>query len=694
MTYQDMDWTRPSFQRESSDSMSTEARWIKPADGTYAPRCVVSIVTETDCIDRISEEGAYMHRLKRIHVAESHRPYTIWTAPLYRSFDSGAALFDWLEESRNNRRRTYLFAPDVTDVFTLSAFWQRIEREGCKLTGGLSLDSPPADAARPAAANRPHDPPDVPGGAKIADSLYHFSNLSVSVNSHTIEYRRFKSSFRWCSHFQYIQSSEEEVASSIGYQWKLTADTPHGLPNTVRMDAERCLMWLRFYQHLSDWWCDNDAGPWASTVASCSYGFLRRRIKPQTILHHDNDAAAATENAAIFAGRRSIWYVGNIGSEEQWAKYPGKAPKRSTHGTINQWMVHSDIRSMYPHILATMPYPVRLIENVESPSRDTLADMLSVYGVIASVIIDSQSGEYPHRGATGVNYPRGVFATVLCGAELMRAMACDEIRYVKHASVYAMDYPFRDACEKLLECRIAARSEKRAGWELFIKMLSNSMSGRIAMVPHIWEKRPDKCPLSDWGYWPEMDTDTQLIHQYRSVAGMAWERVLQESCIRPMGAAYAYLCSYGRHLMSGVRGMCPAGTVLAQDTDGIWTTHDAARILYGTRCVTPDGAGELAWKSASPVGRFYGPQHYWYGNAWVMSGSKVFAHRPASDSVVVRERRQAVLTCTHTPPEYVIENIVQRDINRLQAPGTISADGWIEPHTLWMQCDDDLQSRY
>lgn len=673
----------------------SDSHWIKPAGSTYAPGCIIVVTLELDTIDRSTSTGHFVSTCKRIHVAESHRRSFLWSSPLYLSFDKLSDLYDWMESTRTTRRRTYVFTDNVFDTMTLTEFWERIELRGCKQTEGTPYDDPTVGDCTPSDANRQPDPPMKSGDSACVDGTYYFNAFIPGVNANIVRYRTLDRSFQWCNHSQYCQSSIDDIARHIHYKWTTEQDDINQRPNQHHSDAERTLMMLRFYQQLCDWWIDVDGGPWGPTVAAMSYSFLRRRLQPKTVLRHDNDTVGEIEEKAIFAGRRAVWYFGNIGRTDKWLHYGNAAPNRSTHGTIDRDMVQHDVRSMYPYLLSCMEYPVRLLYHHRDISPEKAIDIMQNDGLIATVTIQSNSGEYPYRFNGRIHYPTGRFVTTLCGAELMYALSSGEVVRVGEAASYAMGSPFKETCSELLAMRQSARDNRETMWELFIKMLSNSMSGKIAQMPYQWRACKDKVAKYSWGGYTEnntlLDSSDEWsgdIEVYKAWAGMVWQRVLSESKIRPMGAAYAYLTSYGRFYMRWLRSICPAESVIAQDTDGIWTTAEAALSLYADGVIDRSRGGDINWKRLCPVGRFYGPQHYWYGAGWIMSGSNVYSHRPKSDSIVVRERQTVLATARDRPQPVMYERLIERQIGRIQASGVISPFGWIVPPHEW--CDLDL----
>lgn len=663
--------------------MINKAHYIKPAGSTYAPRCIVSVVVETEHIGRQKPAGMDAYQCKRIHVTTSYRAGLFWSGAKYLSFDDTDSFHDWLENYGSKRRRTYVYTSSVMDTLLLTRFFDRLQDVGCRLVEWSDPSDHSTKQALDTKGQTNDDVPAKPDRSSAHPSTYSISAFIGGINASIVRYRRNLRTFQWCSHSQYCQSSESDIATHINYQWHDEQDSHNPTPNQYHSGVDRAYLWLRYFQHLSDWWLDIDGGPWGATVAAMSYSFLRKRLKRKTVLKHNNEEVGLLEEGGIFAGRRSVWYVGNIGSERKWSYYGQAAPNRSPYGQTDRDMVHHDIRSMYPYLLSCMKYPIRLIEHRCECDVNTLTEILENYGVIAKVLVRSDSADYPVRTASGIIYPTGQYHTTLCGAELMDAIGNDRIIHCGSTAIYVMGTPFKDACESLLSMRETARMKRQDAWGQFIKTMSNSMSGRLAQVPYNWVARRETVPPVDWGPWSvTVDGSTDIQH-YRSVSGMVWERVLSSSKIRPMGAAYAYLTSYGRWLMGLARKICPERSVISQDTDGIWCFAEASSSLYANGVNDGAKGGDMHHTKLSPVGRFYGSQHYWHGGGWVMSGANIVSQRPKSDTVVVSERMNTIQSAQSLPDPIIYQRYSERIVGRISVPGEIDEHGWVNPPKLW-----------
>lgn len=665
--------------RKSTD----KATYLAPADSTYAPCEIVVVIPVSTEAGPTLTTGHRQRRLVEVHVCETHKVRESWTEVAYHCFTEPEPFWDWIETEVRRGRRIHVYTPHTMETLRLLGWWSRLE------VCGSSNDEPPPD---PEPAPAPDPAPNLSKAAAAAlrraaqepvDRKYWLKDITEGATVSIVRYRVNFRSYLWTDFRQYMPASEDEVHQCVYHTRPPAVDDGTEYHLARRRPADRALMWCRFFVRLAQWWVRNDGGPWGPSVASLALSWLRRRLQPKTIVKHKSPEAASLEESAIIGGRRWVWYWGNIGTEDDWSKFADTAPSRSQHGDRPAGMVHHDIRSMYPFILSRLPFPVNLLTMRRRPSPASVADALGHYGVLAKVLIQTDDPIYPRRTEHGIRYATGRFWTTLAGPELAVALRLGHVLEIEFAALYAMGRPFRDACEELLSLRSFYREEHEFAFETFAKSMANAMSGKLAQKTWVWKARPEVAPPHAWGPWLRHRTSPEAWTQCKVLAWNVWERVEKEKAIRPMGACYAYLTSYGRVMMNDIRSVCPYRSVIAQDTDGIWTTPEGAAALYGDGPTDSAHAGDLHETLTTSVGRFFGSQTYWWGPAWVLAGCNVEDVIPLADRIRKREVSASVLSCKSTPEPIVLERTIETYIGREQRHEELDPDGWTIPEHVW-----------
>ena len=659
-------------------------RWIKPAIGNYAPTVILAVIPEERHSGIAVMPGAEPLTLHALHVGYCRAYRGRWRGPDYFRFSDVEEFWTWLESDLPLTRRIHVYTPNALHTLALAGWYQRLDDYGALLRPGRDNAPPGRGPAESEAARMRRRTARGAADASAKPGTYFLRSFVDGMRTAVIRYQVHGRRFTWSNFGQYVTASEDDIARSMGHANRGSILAAAGLDPDGRTPAERSMLWARFMSRVAKWWTEHHGGPWGASAAGCAANYLRSRIMPKSILHHDDERAGALEAAAIHGGRRSVWYVGNIGTEDDWRRDGKDPPPRSEWPTIPAGLFHHDIRSMYPFLLAHRDYPVQLLDVRHRCSVPQLAKILTSYGAIASVTLAARRPIYPQRTPAGVRYPTGHFTTTLAGPELMEAITGGELAAVHTVATYRMARPFELIAKGLLALREYYRAEDDPAWEAWMKSLANSMSGKLAQRTSQRVPRPDVAPRQRWGPWTATDTKTGKRRHFQALAGMVFERVDAPDSIRPMGAAYAYLTSYGRILMNGIRDRCPPRSVLAMDTDGLWTTPAALPTLYPDGTTDRKASGSLRITQRATVGRFFGAQHYWCGHYWVLSGQPNVILQGADGSALVTERSFDLWGSLTTPTAAVIEKRSVRNVCRVEERGVIGEDGWIEPQYIPM----------
>lgn len=334
---------------------------------------------------------------------------------------------------------------------------------------------------------------------------------------------------------------------------------------------------------------------------------------------------------------------------------------------------------MYPALLRDRLYPVKLGPVYHGIRPDALVSLCATCGVIARVRVRTERGEYPYRTPTGTIYPVGTFTTALAGPDILRLSNDGTILRVYDVATYTLGSPFRDAVSALLDARSSARADGRTGDETLSKLVANSMAGRTARREGGWVRRAKLDGENRWGDYWQVSADSGETTRHRWIAGAAWEYHEAKLPRGPHTAVFAYLTAYGRQMMRDVRDMCPARSVVAQDTDGLYLLPAGIRALIYAGISERIGAGHLRVTGSAPDGMWYGPRHYRWGAKWVLAGMPYESVDPKDGTVTYSSRTPLFDGRSNRAPEavYMVRRTVAipTDLER----GRVQPDGWILP---------------
>jgi len=576
-------------------------RYLKPARRMTCPAVVFSIVVQPKVSARNAILG-YEEKVIDYAVATFTRKRAgKWSLPKTITTDNMDRLWEWMESKADSKRRNYVVCPVASEVLTLTNWWKHAENRGIIYYHNLEADG---------LSTRPDNGYDV---VKVRRCL-------LRGSPDIFDYSERSKRYVWLSGRQYIDIGEVELAESIGYRPEQDLFSIPEASGFRYSALDRALLWSQFFCQLSNWWSDNATAPFGLTIGSMSMGILRSYTNKKALCTHEDSYGHDLERRASYGGRASVWYVGAI----------GKPPIRPIHreqvsGFCRNSRVSGparlcDIRSMYPFLLSDRMYPTHYAGRCGTLSADEARALCEYYGLIANVMVYSETGEYPCRSARGVHYPRGTFQTVLTGPEIISIRSPDRLIKVIDGVTYRLGTPYRTAANVLLEMRVLARKRRNATWELFAKSVANNLGGKLAQRRSIWKPAPDVTADTDWGEWYALHLDTGEKTRYRARAGLVERYVQDEGGYGPYTASFAYLTAYGRLLMREIRSLVPKESIVSQDTDGIWVAGDEAYHMLRDAYSFGDDPGQLQIKEITENAIFFGPRHYWTDKGWTLAG--------------------------------------------------------------------------
>lgn len=656
-------------------------RWVKPIKGTRAPRHLVSVAVEHRPVGP-RRDGQQYHAWAGGAAVVSHYRYGRWSVARGATFDHGAQLIDWVEAQAEDRTTTWVVAPIASYALTLAGMWERWEGLGVKWSGRGRSAAGEATTTAPPGGPSAGDGRTVPRSGFNSAPASHIPTVQTLItngNPDIIRYGLGDRRLCWVSGQQYLDCTEDALADMIAAVGRPGVRAPHVAQVGPRTLTERATLWLTAMQRLMDWWRRVDGGAWASTRGQLSMSYFRRRLDPKTLLSHQEDAARELEERGVFGGRIGTWYYGWCGKVNVSADDGSAAPPAPIYPTLEGDLEHWDIRSMYPTILAREYFPERPLWHREHPPVDRVLDELRQRCVIADVMIETETPDYPYHDLQRVRWPIGRFRTVLAGPELERACRAGHVVQVLRSQSYRRGKPFAPAATSLLALRQEARLIGDPLWESFVKGLSNSFGGKMAQKKHEWTPMPHITPMVPWGEWAFVPSNPAFRRTFQSAAGLTWERGDHKHKGRPLAACFVYLTAYGRDLMHQVKQAIPADRLVSMDTDGVWVRKPTPYLWQKVRSLCMARGYTLARTGRASAGRWLGPRHYWTTQGWVLAGY----HEPriVGKGMTVRHSQ------THIPaagaecdqPSLMWTLVRQNKLDIAEADGAIQPTGWLRP---------------
>lgn len=599
------------------------SRYVKPAERCYAPRHLVAVAVEGRPA-RTAEEGSKGEEVwHRAAVAWSVFRNGKWRPAGSVIPATGAELLDIVHGLAEERKGCWVVTPNAQYVLTLAGMIRRWEEEGAKWNRGRGVaaeaattPSPDPRSASPV-LNSPGETR-MPSGSAADTPIV--STCILRGQPDIVRYSLAGRQFTWVSGHNWWPATEEAIARAVGHEWTRGDSRPGPRRVPVRSPRDRAALWLRAMQRTADWWRQIDGGPWAATIGGLAMSYFRHRLKPKSVLSHQVPEAREVEEKAVWGGRAQVFTLASIGPTTARSKAGHAQPPDSGYPRLAGPLEHWDIASMYPTILATQQFPVRIWYVHESPPLGRVASDLQRLGVIADVMIETETPDYPCREGESVVWPIGRFRTALAGPELRRAVEAGHVAHCFRSISYTLGTPFADAAGSLLQLRQQAKIVGDPAWEILVKSLSNAFAGKLAQRKFDWVADAKVPPLMSWGEWMERRRESGKMERFRAAGPLVWRQVEHQYKGRPLASCFAYLTAYGRQLMYELMRLIPREQLVSIDTDGLWVRHPSPALFTNVRRHAAAQGYTLRRTAGSDAGKWYGPRHYWTQAGWILAG--------------------------------------------------------------------------
>lgn len=629
-------------------------RKMRPTTRDSAPTILVSVGAESSAVEWSDPTGGVPHVLDRACVVVRRRSRGGWGAAREVACPGWRDVWDVIDGLSAAGRRVYVVAGRASDLLTQLHWWDRVKRR--ELTVWEKGER--SDSGKRQRRRHP---------------------LIISGRPDIVGYTLRGCSYRWVSVTNWVGVSLADCARQIGYDVPPTAD-PSSRWESCQWRAEDQARVINGYMtRLIDWWLSNECGQWQDTPGAAAWSsFMRRTTEGGVVPHADVDATRL-EAGACFGGRCSAFYLGDMGDPDKWGELADAPPPGKRGFGLAGPFHRLDVSAMYPSLLRDERFPIRLISVDHRPSIGKFRERVKWQLAVASAVVKCDVALYPRRTDGRPQYPTGEFLTTLTTPELLQADSRGELVSLRRVAWYTPGRPFQVWATWGLGLRSRMKVSKDKTGEAFVKLLINSLSGRLSRRRVGWRDRPGVLCERQWGQWPVTDADTGESVMWRALAGHTQEMVRDDDRPPTLTACYAHLTAYGRCMMNRVRDVAGLRQTLWQDTDGVIVSDLGYRRIAESEWYDPGTYGRLRYDRPVGHGRLLTAKHTWLDGAWTLCG--------IHDGFFVTDGSVAHQTNTVNPARSAVEpagsavfrSVSHIDLTRIEPGITVGDDGWAIP---------------
>jgi len=304
---------------------------------------------------------------------------------------------------------------------------------------------------------------------------------------------------------------------------------------------------LAFVEYLLKFIETHQLGNFQPTIASQSFTAFRHRFMKHEIYIHADEKAIELERLSYKGGRCEAWFIG------KWKG--GKVYKL-------------DINSMYPFVMKTHEYPVKLVKVLNHCSVNQLKQIMKKYHVIthAKIRVD--------KPVVGVKrkkliFPIGQFWDYFTTPELELIEKHGEILEVKEVGIYEKAPIFTDYIDYFYNLRLKFKREKNDVMQYFCKSFMNNLYGKLGQKNEVFMKIGES-PTEEWKSIRYYDMDTKQWKYWRVLGKTIEEKVGFVEASNSFVAIPSFVTAYARCYLWELIEKAGEENVLYMDTDSLF----------------------------------------------------------------------------------------------------------------------------
>lgn len=384
-------------------------------------------------------------------------------------------------------------------------------------------------------------------GSGIFQSLgYDLVNVIIAPIPFALVYRKQSSRITLIDTLNYFKLSLEEIGRYLGFK-KLTdiklgvysEDLLRYCIRDVEIIEKAVLSLIRYL-------VTNDLAGLGYTTSGIAFNTYIRRFMPIKIMIHEEDNKIDPGRLSYFGGRNECMRIG---------VFKGKIRLL-------------DINSQYPYVMRENSFPIR-VRHIRYPKYpNELEALIKKHTITAKVDLNTDIPAYPVKLNDRTCFPIGSFTSYLSTPELLYALEHDHIRKVHFMLVYDSGKIFRDYVDYFYAQRVKFRTEGNEMYQLFSKLMMNSLYGKFGQTYKDWKKTyltPKGFPRADFMF---SVTKNKRVY-FMELNNVVYISETKSESRDSFPAIAAHVTAYARILMQRTLDKVGRDNVYYMDTDSI-----------------------------------------------------------------------------------------------------------------------------
>jgi hypothetical protein len=368
------------------------------------------------------------------------------------------------------------------------------------------------------------------------------------------------------------------------------------LPGDARRVAEYCGYPIHWDEVQSEYAASLDQ---IATCDACNLSIAVGRIL-RTVYREDLGHLRPTVGGQSLQSYRHQWLPGKVlchGHAEalrlERTAAVGWPPDLRRLGEVRETVYVCDVNALYPHVMASYPYPRKLLWHTESATAQDLRVAGQSALLIARVKVSDWSRSYLVTENGKCRSVRGAWSGTLVGPDLDSALSRGVVEHVWEAAGYEGAGLFCGWAEWVWQMRQRYKSEGDQVGAHVAKMLSVALWGQFAARLQRYVSTDDVPAPQPYGEFFYHPVGALPGIRCRAVAGLVDRLDSRDEPADSIPAISAFVACYARAYMQGLRAIVGDEHVVYQVADSLHVDLEGYQRLYGHGLIDPGAMGKL-----------------------------------------------------------------------------------------------------
>lgn len=498
----------------------------------------------------------------------------------------------------------------------------------------------------------------VDGWNELINRGWTLSRLYEKGRTFIAKYKKGNKSILILDNMNFFLTSIDNLGKQIGYK-KLKIDfnnyTNEELSIYCKRDVE---ILLKTWQSYMDWFISNDLGNFGVTISSQSFNTFRHRFMHTDIFIHNRKYVSNLERESYYGGRTECFKIGSFKDNNFY---------------------YLDINSMYPSVMQENYFPVKYLRYDKKCNPIILGLYLNKYCLTARLLIKTEDPIFPIRINNKVVFPVGTFEVVLATPELKLALEKNIIQKVISVTIYEKAQIFKDFIEFFYNERLKAKQSGNTAYDLFFKIIMNSLYGKFGQLMGEWES-VGKCNPKEIDYWSEVIEGENYIYKYRKINGLIQRYNKKREAFNSFPAISAHVTSYARIKLWNLISKAKISNVYYCDTDSLFVNEAGYKNLKDH--INNSDLGKLKVECTSDNIKIFGCKQYIFKDKVKHKGIK-------KDAIIIDKNTYQqsqwatlkTLIINKNLHDYQVKDVVKH-LSGIYDKGTVLKNGTVKPLIL------------